>query len=284
MNTLIKGLTAAALFISAPLLAQDSAEEAPVSVAQQIYDSLNFEAGPGTFDVTSRAEITLPEGYDRLNPEDTGKLMELYGNPSGAGEYYVAPVDERWFSIFYYEDTGHIKDDETIDADDLLASIRAGTEVGNRERAAMGVAPMQIVGWQSKPHYDENTNRLTWAVLGESEGLQIVNYNTRLLGRTGVMSAMLVASPEDLDAAINEFETLLTGFDYKPGNLYAEYRDGDKLAKYGLAALVTGGAAVAVAKGAGKGLFKLIGVGIIAFFAFFGRMFKNIFSRKSESD
>ena len=224
--------------------------------------------------------FALPGGYVYI----TRGLMALYQNPISTEEYYVAPVDERWFSVFSYDDTGHIKDDEEIDADALLESIRAGTEAGNRERRDMGWPEMKIIGWQYKPRYSEESNRLSWAVLAESDGQQIVNYNTRLLGRTGVMSATLVAAPETLDQSVAEFEAMLTGFDYKPGNLYAEYKDGDKLAAYGLAALVTGGAAAAIAKGAGKGLFKMIGVGLLALFAFFGNAIKRVFSRNKAGD
>ena len=278
--TSVLSLVAFALLAAPSAVAQEAEE---LTEAQQIYASLEFSAGPGTFDVTSRAEIDLPEGFDRLNAEDTAKLMALYENPTSTKEFYVAPTDERWFSVFSYDDTGHIKDDEEIDAGDLLKSIREGTEYSNRERRERGWPEMTIVGWQSQPSYSDATNRLSWAIIGESAGQQIVNYNTRLLGRTGVMSATLVAAPEDLETAIAEFETMLEGFRYKPGNLYAEYQEGDKLATYGLAALVTGGAAAAVAKGAGKGLFKAIGLGILAFFAFFGRIFKKLFSRNTES-
>ncbi|MEO0345543.1 MAG: DUF2167 domain-containing protein [Pseudomonadota bacterium] len=211
--------------LAAPSAVAQEAEE--LTEAQQIYANLEFSAGPGTFDVSSRAEIDLPEGYDRLNAEDTAKLMALYENPTSTNEYYVAPTDERWFSVFSYDDTGHIKDDEEIDAGDLLSSIREGTEYSNRERRDRGWPEMTIVGWQSQPSYSDATNRLSWAIIGESAGQQIVNYNTRLLGRTGVMSATLVAAPDELDTAIAEFETMLEGFRYKPGNLYAEYKEGE---------------------------------------------------------
>ena len=82
---------------------------------------------------------------------------------------------------------------------------------------------------------------------------------------------------------MEEFEALLDGFSYNPGATYAEYKSGDKLAAYGLAALVTGGAAAAVAKGAGKGLFKAIGLGILALFAFFGKFFKKLFQSKKRA-
>jgi uncharacterized membrane-anchored protein len=177
--------------------------------------------------------------------------MELMENPSSGNEYYVGPEDGRWFAVFSYEDSGHVKDDEEIDADDLLASIKEGTEYGNKERRKRGWPEMHVVGWQYKPRYSDTTT--------------------------------LVAEPEILTTSVGEFENLLDGFSYNPGDLYAEYREGDKLATYGLAALVTGGAAAAVAKGAGKGLFKAIGLGILAFFAAISRFFKGIFSRKQSA-
>lgn len=262
---------------------------ASISIAQQstdtdaFFQSLSWGPGPGTYDLTRRATIALPSGFDRLDASDTKTLMEFYQNPTAGDEYYVAPEDMRWFSVFSYEQTGHVKDNEEIDADALLKSIRMNTDSGNRERRKRGWAEMHIVGWQYKPFYDENTNRLSWAILGESEGQEIVNFNTRLLGRTGVISATLVAQPALLDASIKEFEELLGGFQYNIGDAYAEYRAGDKLATYGLAALVTGGAAAAVAKGAGKGLFKAIGLGIVAVFAFVGSAIKRLFSRRTSA-
>lgn len=265
---------------TAALLAATAATAQEPSEAEAIYASLNWEVGPANYDVTRKASLDLPIGYDRLSASDTTKLMELMQNTSSGNEYYVGPEDGRWFAVFSYEDTGHVKDDEEIDADDLLDSIKEGTEYGNEERRSRGWAEMHIIGWEYKPRYSDTTNRLSWAILAESEGNEVVNYNTRLLGRTGVISATLVAEPEILSASVGEFEYLLDGFSYNSGDLYAEYKEGDKLATYGLAALVTGGAAAAVAKGAGKGLFKAIGLGILAFFAAISKFFKGIFSRR----
>ena len=44
------------------------------------------------------------------------------------------------------------------------------------------------------------------------------------------------------------FKELMAGYSFQSGNSYAEFRPGDKVAKYGLAALVVGGAAVGAAK------------------------------------
>jgi len=68
----------------------------------------------------------------------------------------------------------------------------------------------------------------------------VVNYNTRLLGRKGVMEVSLVVDPEKLSATMPAYQALLKDYDFKQGERYAEFRQGDKIAKYGLAALVTG--------------------------------------------
>jgi uncharacterized membrane-anchored protein len=62
---------------------------------------------------------------------------------------------------------------------------------------------------------------------------------------------------------VPNFESLLSGFSFLPGGSYAEFRSGDKIAKYGLATLVAGGAtALAVKTGLLAKLWKLIVVGL----------------------
>ena len=266
---------AAVLFLGAlPAFSQEEDEFG------QVMAELDWVGGPAEVGIANIARVSLPSEYSYLDSDDTAVLMEMFQNPTSTAEYFVGPDDLRWWAVFSFEDTGYIKDDEDIDADDLLKSLRAGNEYANEERRNRGWSELEITGWQYPPFYEENSNRLAWAIRAKSEGETIVNYNTRLLGRKGVMSVVLVANPETLDASVQEFRQLLTSFNYDEGHRYAEYLPGDKVAAYGLAALVTGGAAAAVAKsGAGKGLFKLIGVGALALFAFFSRSVKRIFKR-----
>src|SRR3546814_19375565 len=79
-------------------------------------------------------------------------------------------------------------------------------------------------------------------------GGQLINYNTRLLGRRGVMEVVLVADPQTLDASIASFQELVPGYELGAGEKYAEFREGDHVAEYGLAALITGGDAAVAAK------------------------------------
>ena len=62
------------------------------------------------------------------------------------------------------------------------------------------------------------------------------------------MSAVLVASPEKLEAATQRLNGMLQNFRFNEGQRYAEYVQGDKIAEYGLAGLVLGGGLVAAGK------------------------------------
>ena len=139
---------------------------------------------------------------------------------------------------------------------------------------------MTITGWRFKPQYDKATKLLEWAITARNDNnAEIsVNYNTRILGREGVMEVVLVDKPELLDQSVGILKNILQRFEYLPGKKYAEYKKGDKIAEYGLAALIAGGTAAAVAKsGFGKAIWKFLVVGIAALFA----GIKSLFKRKA---
>ena len=46
----------------------------------------------------------------------------------------------------------------------------------------------------------------------------------------GAIIAMLVATPETLTETLPKFKTMLSGFDFKTGRKYSEFRAGDKIA------------------------------------------------------
>jgi len=267
----MKTSRAIAFLLCLPLLclglscgAASSTPEERQKVQQQL-DSLSWIKS-GSAPIAGAAQFTVPDGYVFLNPSDTGKLMELMHNPSNGREYFFAPEGLPWFAVLEYEQTGYVKDDEKIDPDPLLESIRKGTEASNEQRKSRGWSTLTIVGWKFPPRYDTQDRRLEWAIDARSDGGAVVNYNTRVLGRHGVTSVTLVAGPDKLDQAVQEFKTAIRNFSYIDGERYDEYKQGDKVAQYGLAALVTGGAAaVAIKSGAAKWLWKLVvGSGIAA--------------------
>jgi uncharacterized membrane-anchored protein len=245
---------------------------APLAAAEGEVTPLAWERGPATAPIGDNlAEVEVGEDYVFLGAEDTQKLLEMNQNPvSGTELAIVSPAaeDQGWFLVFEFDEIGYVPDDEKdeLDAEALLASVREGTEAANEERKRRGWPAMTIVGWHEKPHYDEATHHLTWSIIGESQGRRSVNRAVKLLGRRGVMTATLVASPDELEAAIPAADDLLSAYSFRKGNTYAEYVPGtDRLAEIGLTALVVGGAGAALIKsGLLARFWKLFVVGAVA--------------------
>lgn len=269
------------LFLAFSALAQD--QTAAQSEAEKILQSIDWVHGPGKGEMKDIASIDVPQGYMFAKADDVGKLMELMENPvSGREVGFIAPEDMRWFMVFEFDDIGYVKDDERdkLDAGAILANIKEGTAAGNEERKKRGWSTLDIVGWEQEPRYDPKTNNLTWAIRAQSEGNQIVNFNTRLLGREGVMEVALVCDPPQLAAVTPVANKLLDDYSFNPGKRYAEFTRGDKIAKVGLAALIAGGGvAVAAKTGLLQKFWKVIVAAIIALAA----GFKKLFGKKEES-
>jgi uncharacterized membrane-anchored protein len=247
---------------------------------------VNWEACPCDARLGTLAAIKIPEGFAFAGEDEVRKFLELTHNPPSGDELGVIVSQaegDSWFVLFSYDPSGYVKDDEkqSIDADALLSSIREGNERGNEERRERGWGEIHVTGWQKPPFYDQRTNNLTWAMKARSDGGEVVNYSVRLLGRGGVMKADLVLGPEQLDAAVPQFNEMIGGFSYTSGNRYAEWRSGDKVAAYGLTALVAGGAGAAAAKSGLLGkLWKLIVAALVAVGAMVKKVFAALTSRK----
>ncbi len=234
------------------------------------------------------AVMDLPEGFAYLDKETTVKLLKQTGNfPDGneLGCLLMEAEEGAFWVVISYEEMGYVKDDDAadIDADELLDGFREGTAAANEERKKQGMAPLNLVGWGEEPRYEPSHHHLVWALIGESEGDKVVNFNTRVLGREGVMSMNLICSPDDLPRYKPVMNDLLKATTYVEGKRYADYKEGDKVSEAGLIALVAGGAAAAklgfFAK-IGKFLLRLLVVGkkfivIIAVGAF--AFLKNLF-------
>lgn len=276
------------LLSSAFSIAQDEGTKQDEN-SRKVWESVKWLNGPCNASLGDIAEIRVPIGYMFAGGADTKKIMEVMGNiPSDEEVGFLTPGESDWFVVYEFSEVGFIKDDEknSLDADALLKSIQKSTVEGNKIRKKRGFPSMLNIAWLDKPHYDEATHNLEWAIQGEDDkGDKFVNHNTRMLGRKGMMVVTLVADPTNITAVMPDFEASLKDFTFKAGNTYAEFKQGDKLASYGLTALVAGGAtAVAVKTGLFKYLWKFIVfifVGLSAFFKKIWAAIKN-FIRPSD--
>lgn len=277
--TLFRSLTlfaAACLAIGgAPAEAQNSEQ---FDAALKTMKALG-KSGPHRAKLGDIAEINVPKGYIFIPRENLKKFNDFYRNATASSELGALQHESlSHFMMFEWSEDGYVKDDEKIDADGLLASMKEMSREGNKMRKSEGLPELELVGWEKAPFYDPKTNNLSWATrLKSSDGISI-NYYTKLLGRRGIMSAILVVDPTDLQSTLPKFESTIAGYSFVTGQKYSEWKAGDKVAAYGLGALVGGGALAVAAKSGflGKMLKPLIIFGAAAFAGIAG-FFKKLF-------
>ena len=245
------------------------------------------------------AKATLPAHIAYLSPADTNTvLVNLWGNPEGGrtlGMLVPAGFDpigeESWAVVMTFEEDGYVKDDDAahIDYTKMLAEMKEGTREASEEREKEGYGAIELIGWAAPPRYDAVTKKLYWAKelkFGASAD-HTLNYNIRLLGRRGVLVLNAVASMSQLKTVESATPGILAAVNFQDGHRYADFAEStDKVATYGLAALVAGG--MAAKAGLFKGLIvaalamkKFLIIGIIALVAAIKRIWSWIQGRNT---
>jgi uncharacterized membrane-anchored protein len=299
MKTWCIAIVAAFSLLLLPALSGQSgarADEASQAAEnKKAFEDARQAAKPGPLDVplASQAVLKLPAGHVFIPQPQAGQMLRAMGNPGRDSRLLglVFPQGEGsadgWFVTIRFEDAGYVKDDDAKDwnADELLKSYREGTEAANEERKTMGALPIEILGWAEKPAYDAKTHRLAWAMSSREKGApadepQGVNYNTYVLGRDGYITMNLVTGLAQLPAHKPAAQNLLASLSFVDGKRYADFNSStDKVAEYGLAALVVGVAAKKLGFIAMAGLFlakfaKVILLGLAVFGAGAMKLFK----------
>jgi uncharacterized membrane-anchored protein len=224
---------------------------------------LPWQPGPKPLDLGHGIKLDLPEGFAFLGKPEAGQLMEKMGNLHNEDMLglIVSKDDNAEFVVTVdYEDTGHIKDDEELDAKELLESIQEGEEDYNAERKKLGFGAIHAAGWDESPHYDKQKHQLIWGLIVEASDGGSINYNTRILGRTGFVSLNLLTDKQHLAEYKPAGALLLSQTRFEDGKRYADFNAStDKVAEYGLTGLVLGGAGLGLAKAAKIGLLAKFG-------------------------
>ncbi len=243
-----------------------------------------------------KAHIVVAEGFAFLDAADAQKLLtEVWGNPPDVGKDALGAIvpkgvspfaDESWAAIITYEDDGHVADDDAkaINYTDLMKEMQDGVAEENKERQAAGYGTIALIGWAQEPKYDATEHKLYWAKhLKFGAEPDTLNYSIRALGREGVLQVNVIGGMNQLKDIDAKAPTMLSMVSFTEGNRYADYKEGDKLAAYGIAGLIAGGVA------AKAGLFKLllaawkfIAIGVIAVGGAIWRFFGSMFGRKSD--
>lgn len=259
-RTLLIGLLA----VTTGAFAQDNADVQ--AQARQFVASLKFRSGEIAV-AEAQAHFRLDDTFRYLDKPDARRVLEqFWGNPPDATVLGLvvpaaAPLDsaQSWAVVVTYSDDGYVSDEDAAktDYEKLLAELKQGTQEENAARRKAGYESIDLVGWAVPPRYDSASKKLYWAKELDFAGSEqhTLNYDIRVLGRRGYLSLNAVSGMAELDTVRAGMQQLLPMTDFDSGARYADYNaDTDKLAGYGIAALIGGGIA------AKAGLFAKLGV------------------------
>lgn len=277
-HPLLRPITLATLLFSLPLsAAEPSVEQAQAEIAAANQAAMDAAiSGPSTINVGEQATLQLPEGFSYVPKSQTQRVLKAFdgkGDPTVEGMILPQSDEENWMMVVGYEAAGYIKDDDAKDwdADELLNNLKEGTKAANEERQARGIPQLEVVGWAQVPTYSANDHHLLWSAsareVGSSDTNYTINYNTLVLGREGYVSMNMVTDAQNVDRLKPVASQLLSAMKFNAGKSYGEYQEGtDKVAAYGLAALVAGAAAKKLGFFAMAALFvaKFAKVGLLA--------------------
>jgi uncharacterized membrane-anchored protein len=270
---LLAGLLAAPGFLRAQIDTNglDAKELAEFKQVAQLLRNLKYEQGE--IDLGGGlAKLTVPKEFNFLASDDAETvLVKLWGNPPSKEKPLgllipagLTPLSSNaWVVTIDYSEDGFVKDDDAakINYDELLKKMQKGIAEENKARQERGYPTVTLVGWAEPPHYDATTHKLYWAKQLKFEGEQhdTLNYSIRMLGRKGVLELNAIAGMNQLGEINGETPKILGMVDFKEGSRYTDFDPKvDKVATYGIAALVAGGIA------AKMGFFKLIWVFLLA--------------------
>lgn len=253
--------SASAAASAAPEASAALPEPAPSAQVDPGFPPEDFKLGPQTVQLGHEIEIDVPEGYGMLIGATMRKVLKENGHFDTSGDIGILQsMDEGSQVVFFlaYEDAGYVKDDETIDAPELLKALQEGQTEANVERKKRGFPGLEVRAWAKEPSYDKSQRHFVWGldVYSEGDPAPSINHFTRVLGRRGVLSINLVTDKSNWTAALPEGERILKTVRFRPGSTYADFDEKtDKVAEYGLSGLVLGGLGLGAAKAVKAGLF-----------------------------
>ncbi len=279
-----------------------SATMPPLALADE---ELHPQSGPATIQLGDKATLKLPANFAFINAEEAKSVLKKGGSDVDSVLGIVLPATAQGdsnpsFIICSFDDSGYVKDDdaEKLNPVELLKAYKEGTAEQNEVRKDNGIPPIFVGNWAELPHYNKARHHVVWGLEVKDQDdanakISGINYNTRILGRKGVLSMNLVSSQEKMPASLKDVASILGATSFVKGQSYEDYKPGqDKEAGYSIGGLILGGGAMAAAAkfGVFGALWKWILAAILICKKFLivivvaiGGLFSKLFGKKKES-
>jgi len=255
MPFVVRAIVLAGVLLSVPLGAR-----ADDDAATQAFAHLRWSTSKTALS-ESHGSFTPPSDGSIVVGADAAKADELINHTSSSNTEGFVQLKDGSTLYLSYADEGYVKIDDwsDVNADDLLKSMTDGTNAENEERAKNGGKALHVDGWVQQPTLDRQRSSVMWIVkLHEQGGDPFVNATAIALGRHGYEHFTLATNAGNTAATRTLLASLVNDFQFDKGFRFSDYADGDKLAGYGIAALIGTAAGATIAKTVGFGAILLL--------------------------
>ena len=198
------------------------------------------------------------------------------------GITFAVPLDKDERVLFQYFPAGYVGIDDwaDLDADALLRTVSDNTEKDNAARRERGQTELHVKGWLRRPTLDRASDTVYWSFAATQGGQPLINAIALRLGRHGYEKLTWIGD----DPNSKLLDDTLAAYEFDRGDTYRDYVSGDKLAGYGIAALVGAVAGANLAKAAAAGALllalKKLGFLLLAPLFFAYRWIRGLFKRR----
>ena len=219
----------------------------------------------------SKASINLEDFYYVDILENYRQVQQLmywsngieYPRTTHYLDIYLSDQDYYVVNVEKFIGDGYIKGDDwsQVDPDDFLEELKSASVENNKERLKNGYNTVQDISWHIKPEFNKDLGYVYYSLIVTfDDGSETFNSTAMVLGREGYTDLTFVFNESIAHLMPNEIDKVVQNFDYNSGVQYSDFKAGDKVAAYGVGALVAGSLGI-------KGLAKTGALAVIAAFA-----------------
>jgi len=211
----------------------------------------------------SHGTFTAPQGVKAVTGSEARHADDVINGTSGSDSEAVAMVSTSGDVLYLtFVSSGFVTADDwkEVDAPKMLQDIRDATDGQNEERKKNGQSGLQVDGWVQEPRFDAARHSVVWILKlhEDNGGRPFLNATALALGRDGYERFVLAADADNPAKARSELNSLVGNFSYNKGSRWTDHLSGDKLAGFGIAALVGTVAGATIAKTVGFGALLLL--------------------------
>ena len=219
----------------------------------------------------SKASINLKDFYYVDILENYRQVQQLmywsngieYPRTTHYLDIYLTDRDSYVVNVEKFIGDGYIKGDDwsQVDPEEFLEQLKSASVENNKERMKNGYNTVQDIRWHIKPEFNKDLGYVYYSLIVVfDDGNETYNSTAMVLGREGYTDLTFVFKESIAHLMPNEIDKVVQSFDYNSGVQYSDFKAGDKIAAYGVGALVAGSLGI-------KGLAKTGGLAVIAAFA-----------------